>query len=110
MSEIETDMKKMDLKSLSEDGCIRLVLKAKDTEVNQAVYEGFKEFCKIETDNNYTVGLRKLLEFYQMDYRNELIVNEINDLRVVLAEIKTSVEGIVKKEVKVEEKNDQDSF
>ena len=50
---------------------------AKDTEENQKVHDAFRSFSKAECDDNYTQALRKLLEFYQGDYKFEAIWDKL---------------------------------
>ena len=72
---------------------IRFSIKADDTEENQKVHDAFKEFCKVECDDNYTQGLRKLLEYYQEDFkftsiwdRIGMLSGEVEQLKIKLAE------------------------
>lgn len=78
----------VNLKDLNAEGFIRFSIKAKDTNENESVHKSFKEFCKLETDDNYTLGLRKLLEYYQGDFKYEALYQEIEDLRLEIAKIK----------------------
>ena len=60
---------------------IRFSIKAVDTEENNAVHNSFREFCKVECDNSYTLGLRKLLEYYQHDFKIEMMWEAIKDVQ-----------------------------
>lgn len=72
------------------EGYIRFNIKAEDTEENQQTHDAFKEFCKVETDNNYTLGLRKLLEYYQGDFKYELMNDKLNEQIIALQDLKGS--------------------
>lgn len=89
--EIRTGVDNISLRDMSDEGHIRFNIKAPDTEENQRVHDAFKEFCKVETDNNYTVGLRKLLEYYQGDFKYEMILDKIQEQAMVLADVKSSI-------------------
>ena len=71
------------------------------------VHSAFKEFCRVETDNNYTLGLRKLMEYYQGDFKIEMLYDKLNELNTVLEEVKGSVVELQKKP---KEENDSESF
>jgi hypothetical protein len=49
-------------------GYVGLTIKARDTEENQAVLDMFREYCQVETQDNYTQGLRRLLENTKQSY------------------------------------------
>jgi hypothetical protein len=74
------DINEIDLRDIAK-GFIRFSIKAEDTEQNQNVHNDFKEFCRLETDNNYTLGLRKLLESYSGDTKFEILYQEIQSLK-----------------------------
>jgi hypothetical protein len=102
MDELKTKTNEMDLRDIA-PGFIRFSIKADDTAENQSVHEAFREFCKIETDNNYTQGLRKLLEYYQSDFKYEMIYNKLQDQSCTLDDLRESViqlQSKPKKEVK----------
>jgi hypothetical protein len=84
---IELDMNDIDLKDIAK-GYIRFSIKADDTEENQAVHDSFKDFCKTETDNNYTLGLKKLLETYSGDTKFDILYQEIQVLKEDIAKLK----------------------
>lgn len=81
-----------ELRTLAE-GFIKFSIKAADTEENKKVHDAFKEFCKIECDNNYTQGIRKLLEFYEADYKYESLHASIMMLQESVLEIKDKIEN-----------------
>lgn len=81
----------VNLKDLNVPGFIRFSIKAKDTAENQSIHKAFKEFCAAEVDDNYTLGLRKLLEYYQGDFKYEVLYQEIADLKLELANLKDKI-------------------
>jgi len=108
VEKVEIDTKNISVRDIS-DGYTTLFIKSKDTVENEATLISFREFCKIETDNHYTLGLRKLLEYYQGDYKTELIYDEMLELKTVIADLKASIIEINKP--KEEEKSeDSDLF
>jgi hypothetical protein len=79
------------LRDLPAKGFIRFTIKATDTEANTATHEAFKAFCTAECDNNYTLGIRRLLEHYEEDYKHETIWNAIADINHRIDEIDNKV-------------------
>jgi hypothetical protein len=67
MSEMDEEIRQIP----ADKKIIRFSIKADDTEANQAVHDAFKEFAKIECDNNYTQALKVLLQAYEDDWRFE---------------------------------------
>lgn len=67
----------MDLRQLSKDGKVWFTIRDNDTPENVAVHEAFKEFCKHEANNNYTLGLKILLKYMQDDYKYEFLADKI---------------------------------
>ena len=63
-------------------------IKALETPENMAVHVAFREFCKAETDNNYTMGIRKLLESYETDWKYAMLSEALNELKTELFELK----------------------
>lgn len=82
----------MNLQDLNVPGFIRFSIKAKDTVENHSVHTSFKDFCRVETDDNYTLGLRKLLEYYQGDFKYEVLHQEIEDLKLELIQLKEKLD------------------
>ena len=74
------------------DGFIGVIIKAKDTEEHQMVHDAFREFCKIETKNDYTQGLKILLQNIETDYKYELLYEEISRLKADFEAIKATVQ------------------
>jgi hypothetical protein len=100
---VETDLDK-GIREIS-SGFVRFSIKADDTEENQKVHDAFKEFCKIECDNNYTLGLRKLLEYIEEDSKFASMHLNIEYLASRLAEIESKLD-----KPKEEEKKDTEMF
>lgn len=107
MVEVNTDVKEMGLRDIAK-GIVRFSIKADDTPENTQVHDAFKDFCRVETDNNYTQGLRKLLEYYQSDFKYELITNKLVQLDTLLSELKGSIVELAEKP-KIEE-DEESSF
>lgn len=97
--------KKIDdaLRDLCVDGSIKFTIKANNTLENAHVHEEFKSFCKAETNNDYTQGIRKLLDYYVEDYKFSILAAKIEELEVKLNKLLTPVE---KKQKKIEEDNE----
>lgn len=97
--EVSKGMREMD-----SPGFVRFSIKTENTEENIAVHDAFKEFCKAEADNNYTIGLRVLLKAYEEDYRFSILSEMINNMNEELTVLKNQIDG--KKE---EEEEDESS-
>ncbi len=80
-------------------------IKALETPENIAVHTAFREYCKTETDNNYTLGIRKLLEEHEQDWKYALLAQGLAELQAEMAEAKAN-----KKDNKVEDKKDKGAF
>jgi hypothetical protein len=103
IDKIETNMAADGLRDIAE-GTVRFGIKAKDTLENIQIHSAFKEFCRIETDNNYTQGIKKLLEYYQADFKYEMIFEKLQDQAVALDNLRESVIELAKpKNTKEEE-------
>ena len=102
---VETDVNNDGFRNIA-NGFIRFSIKADDTEENQKVHEAFKEFCKIECDNNYTLGLRKLLEYIEEDAKYASMQMNIESINSRVSDIETKISQ--PKEEK--EKEDGDVF
>lgn len=87
-----------ELKTMGAEGFIGFSVKAKDTEENVAIHEGFKNYCLHNARSDYTQGLRLLLEKAVMleDMETEQLMNKIVELenRII------ALEKSDKKEVK----------
>jgi len=83
--------KRINLRNLSDDGFIGLSIRAKDTEYNEAVHSAFRTFCKEEYRNDYTLGLKSLIEFYNVSHQFGGLWKFINSLDERLAVIEDSL-------------------
>jgi hypothetical protein len=79
------------------DGTIRFGIKAPDTLENLQIHNAFKNYCKIETDNNYTQGLKRLMEYYQGDFKYEMIFEKLEAQSIALENLKASIVEMNKK-------------
>jgi len=105
---IET--KDINLRDFSNNGKIGFRITADDTVENQQTHDAFKGFCKVETDNNYTQGLRKLLEYYQGDFKIEMLHNVQQEQAVTLADLKGSIVELAKKRKAPVDEEDTGAF
>jgi len=81
-------MKELNLDKLKVEGYTGFSIKDYDTEENKAVHKAFWEMCRIETNNNYTQGLRKLIEYYQSDAKYVALWEAIQELKKELDTLK----------------------
>ena len=63
-----------------------------DTEQNRAIKDTFITFCKLETENNWFQGLKRLLENYSEDWKHESLSLQISDLREEIENLKKQKE------------------
>ncbi len=68
-------------------------VKYNDTEINWDVVKSFKLFCDVETQNNYLLGIKKLLEFYKADWKYQTLHEDIKTLRSELLSFSTQITG-----------------
>jgi len=59
-----------------------------DTEGNNAIWKAFILFCSEESDNNYLMGLKILLQSYSTDWKYASLYTGITELRQELAQLK----------------------
>lgn len=95
----------IDLKGLDVPGYVKFTIKADDNIENNTVHEAFKEMAKVECGNDYTLALRKLLEYYERDAKFDSLYSLIVELdqRITVIEQALSDEP-------VEEEEDGGSF
>lgn len=72
-------------------GFIRFTIRAQDNESNRKVHEAFKTFCELECDNNYTFGIRKLLEEYEADAKFEALWEQMSMLQARVDELENKI-------------------
>lgn len=87
-----------------DDGKIWFTIRANNTPENILIHKAFKDFAKIECDNNYTLGLRVLMEYRQADFKYESLYAQIQQLQAEVKELK------LKLEPKKEKKEDEGTF
>ena len=90
------------LKDLAK-GYIRFSIKAEDTAENVKVHADFKEYCKVECDNNYTQGLKTLLEYVKADVKTMAMYELIDALSARIAVLEAKALEPVKEEKKEKE-------
>lgn len=89
---------------LGDDGTIRFGIKTKNTPENLAIHDAFKKFCEQECNNDYTLGLKFLLDAIASDYKYESLSERINYLKAELDDLKIKLENLSVKPKKEEEK------
>jgi len=104
---VETNPEKDGLRDIAK-GTIRFSIKAEDTLENLQVHCAFKNFCQVETDNNYTLGIRKLLEYYEADAKVNTIFTMLQDQSVALQDLASSVVEMQKPKVSKEEEEESE--
>jgi len=52
-----------------------------DTKENKIVWSTFVQFCKLESDGNYLLGIKMLLQSYSTDWKYDSLYNEIQSLK-----------------------------
>lgn len=84
------------------DETIGFSVKAPKTEMNEAIHNGFRLFCKEETKDDYTLGIKRLLEAYQTDWKHDVLMERI-------LELTARIDALEKGEEK-EQKEDEVTF
>lgn len=87
-------MTDLNLRSLTPDGRLILVITAKDTPQNEAIHAAFKEMSAVECRNDYTLALSKLLEYYEEDAKIAMMYHEIEALRHEVASLGKKLESL----------------
>jgi hypothetical protein len=101
-----TEKTDIDLTGLDVPGYIKFTIKADDTIENSTVHEAFKEMARIECGNDYTLALRKLLEYYERDAKFASLYDLIADLSVRVSEL----EALASQTVEQPEEEDGGTF
>ena len=60
-------------------------------EEHNRIAEVFREFCRRETQNNYLMGIKKLLEAYSTDWKYETLSQRQNSFDERLASVEKRV-------------------
>ena len=59
-----------------------------------AVYRGFTDFCKKETNNNYSLGLKMLLEAKKANIKEVILYEQFMLLREEVNEVKNELDAL----------------
>lgn len=70
----------IDLKGLDVPGYVKFTIKADDNIENNTIHEAFKEMARVECGNDYTLAIRKLLEYYERDAKFDSLYHLIVEL------------------------------
>ncbi len=108
MNEVQTDVKKVDFKDWWENK-IGFTVKADDNACNKGIHDSFKEYSRVECDNNYTWALDALLRYKQEDYKFDMLFKELQTQALTLNDLKASIEELSKKAT-VQEDEDTGAF
>lgn len=87
-----------DFRDLGVPGYVILKIKAEDTENNQKIFSAFRELAQSECRNDYTLTLRKLLEYYEADAKFEQLWYVIHELEERIATLEAEKTKPIKKE------------
>lgn len=88
-------MSDVNLRGLCEDGFLRLVIKAKDTENNELVHESFRDFAQAECGNDYTLALNVLLRYFADRGLFESVNQKVLELEARISSLESN--GVPKK-------------
>jgi hypothetical protein len=88
--EIKTNMEEGGLSKFAE-GYIGFNVKAKDSEENRVVHNSFRRFCKERSGNNYTKGIKLLMELSEFDFKYEMLYNEVHRLTIEIEQMKAEL-------------------
>lgn len=103
---IKGELKKKDI--WNDKLFVWFTIRADKTQDNENIQDGFKEYCKVECANDYTLGLKTLLEYKQGDWKYEslyMMYQQAMD-KIIALEDKIST----KKTVEQEEEEDGEVF
>jgi len=67
-----------------------------DTAENNSVWSTFVQFCKLEADGNYLMGLKILLTSYSTDWKYQSLYDEIQTLKEKMLQSQSRVEKVSK--------------
>ena len=93
------------LRSISKDGFIGFNIKAKNTDDNAGVHDGFKQFAKDECGNDYTLALKTLLVYYQEEAKFEALWEVVKQQQYRIDEVAQKLEDKQYKEDQGEKEN-----
>jgi len=66
-----------------------------------SVIKDFKDFCKLESKNDYSLGLKILLERNRMNFQQEIFAIKIQELEGRLEALETKPQEPVEKKEKI---------
>ena len=69
------------------DGTIRFSITAEDNTDNDKTHKDFRQWCKGYTKNDYTIGLRVLLDYYHSNGYFELLWEQLKNLETRITEL-----------------------
>lgn len=69
-----------------------------NSEANRKVHEAFVKFCEYETDGGYLQGIKKLLEFYSLDWKYATLHDKIEQLKEDVTKYKEQCLQVQKQE------------
>lgn len=102
-----TKIEEIDLKNLSDEGFIKFTIRAEDNEYNESIHKAFRDFCYHQTRNDYTKGLKFLLEQYDVMRQIGMLWGAIDVIEGRLDKLKddgpVKVSPELKKEIAKEE-------
>jgi len=78
-------MEDMELNKLNVPGIIRFSIKADDTEKNNQIHSDFKNYAALNHNNNYTLALDALLQAVKVDWKFDILWQEVSRLREEVA-------------------------
>jgi len=78
-------MVKVDLRDLSPDGKVYLVIRGRDNDSDVSVFDAFKTMALSECRNDYVLTLRKLLEYYESDAKYSSLAKSVDVLEARVA-------------------------
>jgi hypothetical protein len=95
---VEKEDVEQSIREMPIPGYIRFSIKSNDTVENQNIHTAFKEYCKTECDNNYTLGLKFLLENYESDFKYTSLYDHIVNLTKRVNELESQCKKAEKTE------------
>ena len=97
MKEIDTNIHRQ-LDKWNKEFWVWVLIKSKKNDSNEAIINGFRSFCEIETNNDYTQGLKRLLEYYEIDSKYEMFARKFVEIEEKIAILEASLSKPKKKE------------
>jgi hypothetical protein len=85
------------LRKLPVEGYVWLNIRATNTPENVAIHTAFKDFCKQECDDNYTIGLKVLLGGFSLDGSVPELVSKVKELEEKVSVLQKEVTDMKKR-------------